>query len=94
MNRNDFLVALFGRLSGSCKAMPSGDGLEERRVFSRHVAGGSGSHGNPRRVRPEDLWWFDTVCGSCQGSKGAKSLFDDGSLAQTAVENIGPRAGI
>ncbi|MCC6965960.1 MAG: hypothetical protein IT391_06720 [Nitrospira sp.] len=66
MNRNDFLVALFGRpVWFQCKRC--------RRVMARETQESSpdtwqeeGAAMEAWRVRPEDLWWFDTVCIPCE----------------------------
>jgi len=66
MNRNDFLVALFGRPvwfhCKQCHRVMAGGTEESFPDMWQEEAVAMEAW----RVRPEDLWWFDTVCGSCQ----------------------------
>lgn len=66
MNRNDFLVALFGRpvwfQCKKCRRVMAGDTQESLPDPWQEEAAAMEAW----RVRPQDLWWFDTVCTPCQ----------------------------
>ena len=69
MNRNDFLVALFGRpvwfQCKKCRRVMAGDTQESLPDPWQE----EGAAMEAWRVRPEDLWWFDTVCTFCEGQQ-------------------------
>jgi len=66
MNRNDFLVALFGRpvwfQCKKCRRVIDGETQESSPEMWQDEAAAM----EAGCVRPEDLWWFDTVCVHCQ----------------------------
>lgn len=66
MNRNDFLMALFGRpvwfQCKTCRRVMTDDAQESRPDLWL----GESVAMEAWHVRPEDLWWFDTVCPPCQ----------------------------
>ncbi len=66
MNRNDFLVALFGRpvwfqCKKCCRVMAGGMQDSSPNTWQEE-----GPAMEAWCVRPEDLWWFETVCVHCQ----------------------------
>lgn len=66
MNRNDFLVALFGRPvwfhCKRCQRVKVVETEDASKETWQDQAEAMGRYG----VCPEDLWWFDTVCDPCQ----------------------------
>lgn len=66
MNRNDFLVALFGRpvwfQCNTCRRVMAGATQECSPETWLDEAAAMEAGG----VKSEDLWWFHTICTSCQ----------------------------
>ena len=66
MNRNEFLVALFGRPvwfhCKRCERVKVAETGEASKETWQEEAVAMGRY----KVSPEDLWWFDTICDPCQ----------------------------
>jgi len=66
MNRNEFLVALFGRPvwfhCKRCERVKVAETGEASKETWQEEAVAMGRY----KVSPEDLWWFDTICEPCQ----------------------------